>query len=162
VSDISYDVKIWNIETRPGKRKTSYRVTWFVAGERFDEKADTYALADSFRSDLVAAARRGEAFDRVRGLPVSKLRSESDMPFFAFACKYVDMKWPRAAGKSRAGNADAPIVGVCSTAVVIIATAIPASSPATANASSHRRHRPGGRSPARGGTSSRIASVTTS
>jgi hypothetical protein len=29
------------------------------------------------------------------------------MPFYAFACKYVDMKWPRAAGKSRAGNADA-------------------------------------------------------
>ncbi|MEV6621060.1 integrase [Amycolatopsis sp. NPDC051106] len=107
MSDITYDVKIWNIETRRGRRKTSYRVTWFVAGERFDEKADTYALAESLRSNLVAAARRGEAFDRVRGLPVSNLRSEADMPFFAFACKYVDMKWPRAAGKSRAGNADA-------------------------------------------------------
>jgi hypothetical protein len=46
----------------------------------------------SFRSDLVAAARRGEGFDRVRGLPISKLRSQSDMPFFAFACKYVDVK----------------------------------------------------------------------
>ncbi|MBE1502696.1 integrase [Amycolatopsis lexingtonensis] len=107
MSDLTYDVKIWNIETRSGKRKTSYRVTWFVAGERFDETANHYALAESFRSDLVAAARRGEAFDRIRGLPISKLRSESDMPFFAFACKYVDMKWPRAAGKSRAGNADA-------------------------------------------------------
>ncbi|MEV5718474.1 integrase [Amycolatopsis mediterranei] len=107
MSDVTYDVKIWNIETRKGQRKTSYRVTWFVAGERFDEKADTYALAESLRSNLVAAARRGEAFDRVRGLPVSNLRSEADMPFFAFACKYVDMKWPRAAGKSRAGNADA-------------------------------------------------------
>ena len=29
------------------------------------------------------------------------------MPWFDFACKYVDMKWPRAAGKSRAGKADA-------------------------------------------------------
>ena len=47
MGDISYDVKIWNIETRRGARKTSYRVTWFVAGKRFDEKADTYALAES-------------------------------------------------------------------------------------------------------------------
>lgn len=106
MNETSYDVKIWNIETRPGKTKTSYRVTWFVAGERFDEKKATYALAESFRSDLVAAARRGEAFECARGLPVSMLRNENDMPFFAFACKYVDMKWRRAAGKSRAGNAD--------------------------------------------------------
>jgi hypothetical protein len=30
--------------------------------------------AAGFRADLVAASRRGEAFDRTRGLPVSKLR----------------------------------------------------------------------------------------
>jgi hypothetical protein len=29
------------------------------------------------------------------------------MPWFDFACKYIDVNWPRAAGKSRAGNADA-------------------------------------------------------
>lgn len=103
----SYDIKIWNIETRAWKTKTSYRVTWFVAKERFDRPFATFPLAESFRSDLVAAARRGEAFDCVQGLPVSMLRGEADMPFFAFACKYVDMKWPRAAGKSRAGNAEA-------------------------------------------------------
>jgi integrase len=107
MSETSYDVKIWNIETRRGKTKTSYRVVWFVAGQRFDKKLDTYAHAESVRSDLVAAARRGEAFHCTRGLPVSMLRNEADMPFFAFACKYVDMKWPRAAAKSRAGNADA-------------------------------------------------------
>jgi hypothetical protein len=56
---------------------------------------------------MVAALRRGEAFDRTQGLPVSKLRQDNEMPWFDFACKYVDMKWPRAAGKSRAGNADA-------------------------------------------------------
>ncbi|MGW4826691.1 tyrosine-type recombinase/integrase [Amycolatopsis japonica] len=107
MSETSYDVKIWNIETRRGKTKTSYRVVWFVAGQRFDDTLDTYAHAESVRSDLVAAARRGEAFHCTRGLPVSMLRNEADMPFFAFACKYIDMKWPRAAAKSRAGNADA-------------------------------------------------------
>jgi integrase len=40
------------------------------------------------------------------------LRNEAEMPFFAFACKYIDMKWPRAAGKSHAGNADALASGL--------------------------------------------------
>ncbi|MEV4602581.1 integrase [Amycolatopsis sp. NPDC049253] len=106
MNETSYDVTIWNIETRQGKTKKSYRLTWFVAKKRFDEPAKTYALMESFRSDLVAAARRGEAFDRTEGLPVSMLRSKADLSFFDFACKYVDMKWPRAAAKSRAGNAD--------------------------------------------------------
>lgn len=105
--DTTYDVKIWKVERRAWKSKTSYRVVWFVAGVRFGETFETSALADSFRSDLVAASRRGEAFERTQGLPVSKLRQENEMPWFDFACKYIDMKWPRAAGKSRAGNADA-------------------------------------------------------
>lgn len=105
--DLSYDVKIWNLERRVGKTRTTYRVVWFVASARFPRTFQNRALADSFRSDLVAAARRGEAFDREQGLPVSMLRNEAEMPWFDFACQYVDMKWPRAAGKSRAGNADA-------------------------------------------------------
>lgn len=105
--NLTYDVKIWKIEKRIYKSKTSYRVVWLVAKERFSEKFETEALADSFRSDLVAAARRGEAFDIVEGRPVSMLRAENTMTWFEFAQAYVDMKWPRAAAKSRAGNADA-------------------------------------------------------
>ncbi|WP_435070245.1 tyrosine-type recombinase/integrase [Amycolatopsis thermoflava] len=105
--DTTYDVTIWKIETRQGRRKTTYRVVWVVAEERFRRTFDTWALADSFRSDLVQASRRGEAFDRVQGLPISMLRAEVEMSWFDFACKYIDAKWPRAAGKSRAGNADA-------------------------------------------------------
>lgn len=105
--NLSYDVKIWNIEKRRYEHKTTYRVVWLVAKERFSEKFETDALADSFRSDLVAAARRGEAFDTVEGRPVSMLRAENTMTWFEFAQAYVDMKWPRAAAKSRAGNADA-------------------------------------------------------
>ena len=67
--DTTYNVKIWKIETRVRKTKTNYRVVWFVAGARFSDLFDTFALADSFRSDLVAASRRGEAFDRTQGLP---------------------------------------------------------------------------------------------
>jgi len=105
--NLSYDVKIWRIEKRVHTRKTTYRVVWFVAKQRFSEKFETDALADSFRSDLVAASRRGEAFDVIEGRPVSMLRAEKTMTWFDFAQNYVDMKWPRAAAKSRAGNADA-------------------------------------------------------
>lgn len=103
---LSYDVKIWKIEKRAWRSKTTHRVVWFVAAERFSEKFETVALADSFRSDLVAASRRGEAFDSVDGLPVSMRRNENAMSWYDFACAYVDMKWPRAAAKSRAGVAD--------------------------------------------------------
>jgi integrase len=34
------------------------------------------------------------------------MRAQNQMSWFEFAVKYVDMKWPRAAAKSRAGNAD--------------------------------------------------------
>jgi integrase len=105
--DASYDVKFWAIETRVRARTTRHRVTWFVDKERFHEPFSTFALADSFRSELVAAARRGEAFDRVEGLPASMIREKNRMSWFDFAVKYIDMKWPRAAAKSRAGNADA-------------------------------------------------------
>lgn len=104
---LSYDVKIWNLEKREWRSKTSYRVVWFVDGERFTEKFETFALADSYRSELVTASRRGEAFDTAEGLPVSMVRNENVMSWFVFAQKYVDMKWPRAAAKSRAGIADA-------------------------------------------------------
>ena len=80
---------------------------WEVAKKRFRETFDNHTLADSFRSDLVAAARRGEAFDTVEGRPVSMMRAANAMSWHDFAVKYVDMKWPRAAAKSRAGNADA-------------------------------------------------------
>ncbi len=103
----SFDVQIWNIETRPGKRRTSYRVHWSVDKKRFKETFATFAHADSFRSDLMTAARRGEAFDVDEGRPLSMLREKQVMSWYDFAIKYIDMKWTRAAAKSRAGNADA-------------------------------------------------------
>jgi integrase len=105
--DGSYKVRIWAIEERVRARTTRYRVPWFVDDERFRESFNTFAHADSFRSELVAASRRGEAFDRIEGLPASMIREKNRMSWFEFAIKYIDMKWPRAAAKSRAGNADA-------------------------------------------------------
>jgi integrase len=72
----------------------------------FQEPFKTSALADSFRSQLLTAARQGEASNTKSGLPVSMSRQEHTASWYEFACAYVDMKWPDAAGKSRMGIAD--------------------------------------------------------
>lgn len=104
--DTTYDVRIFALETYEGKKSNTYRVRWQVAREAFKLSFKTFALADSFRSDLVSASRKGEAFDRATGLPVSMVRNDNDMSWFDFTCAYVDMKWPDAAGNSRKGIAE--------------------------------------------------------
>lgn len=104
----TYDVRVWKIERRQGKRGFTYRVVWLVEGRRWKESFKTVALADSFRSDLVAATRRGEAFDTASGRPVSMNRAaEPSLTWYEVACDFVDMKWPGAAAKTRASTADA-------------------------------------------------------
>ena len=65
------------------------------------------ALAESFREELISAARKGEAFDIASGRPVSMVRSGKDMSWYDFACKYVDLKWPRVAATTRRTHAEA-------------------------------------------------------
>jgi integrase len=103
----TYDVRVYKTEVWKGKRTITYYVRWKVGARPWKEPFRTCALADSFRSELVAAARGGEAFDVATGRPISVVRAESTESWYGFACSYVDMKWLRAAGKSRMGNADA-------------------------------------------------------
>lgn len=106
----TYDVRIWKIEKVEGKRGASYKVVWLVAGKRFKATHRTAALADSFRSELLTAVRKGEAFDIDTGRPMSTLRRETpDTTWYEFACKYVDMKWPTISGHYRKGVAQALI-----------------------------------------------------
>lgn len=102
----THKVRIWKIEPYKGKRKTTYRVRWIVDGEKFGESFDTSPLADGFRSQLVSAARSGEAFDTTSGLPVSHLRELHRMTWFEFAREYVGMKWPDASPKYRKSLAE--------------------------------------------------------
>jgi integrase len=107
--ETSYDVRIWKIDVYKGKRGNTYNVRWVVRPRvrPFKEPFKTSGLADSFRSQLVSAARKGEAFDLATGLPVSMVRTENSMSWFDFACAYVDMKWKRAAATSRRSTAEA-------------------------------------------------------
>ncbi|MCD0448331.1 hypothetical protein LO762_03840 [Actinocorallia sp. API 0066] len=70
---ISYDVRVYEIETRKNAqgKTTSYRVVWKVERQRFHESFKTKAQADSFRSELKTAANKAEPFDTATGRPVS-------------------------------------------------------------------------------------------
>lgn len=113
MSETTFDVRIWDIREKVGRPrkngkpgKKSYTVRWVVAKKEFPRTFATRPLADGFRSRLVSAQKGGEAFRVADGMPVSMARELDSQPWFAFAQRYVDMKWPRAAAKSRSGNAD--------------------------------------------------------
>ena len=105
--ETSYDVRIWKMEVYRGTRTTSHRVRWSVAGRRWRETFKTAALAEAFRSELVTAARRGEAFGVESGRPVSMERAQRRVSWFDFAREYAVMKWPHLAPNSRRNTARA-------------------------------------------------------
>lgn len=76
----TYDVRVWAIETFEGKTAESYYVRWRAGSRRRKQAFKTKALADSFRTELLAATRRGEAFDADTGLPVSMSPSAATPP----------------------------------------------------------------------------------
>lgn len=105
----SYDVSVWdlreNVSKRTGAdgkpRRSTWTVRWTVASKEFPRTFKTKGLADSFRSELIAAAKRGEAFDTVTGLPASMLRDASSVTWIEHIRAFTDMKWPRLAPNSR-------------------------------------------------------------
>jgi integrase len=103
----TYDVRVWKTDVYRGKTTITYYVQWRVAGERRKEPFKTAALAESFRSALMAAARKGEAFDVESGLPVSMRRVTRELSWYRFACEFVDMKWPGVAATTRRTHAEA-------------------------------------------------------
>ena len=105
----SYKVNFWKTEIYEGKKKTTYYVRWSVETNKndFKERFTSSSLAESFRSDLVSAARKGEPFHITKGLPASMLREKKAVvSWYEHACAYADMKWPDSAPKSRVGVAE--------------------------------------------------------
>ncbi len=103
----SYDVRIWNIETITGKRGTTYRVRWVVGRNApFPRTFSTKRLAESFRSDLISAARKGEAFDIETGLPQSLIPKATSPSWLTFAMDHMDVKWADFSPNTRKSTAD--------------------------------------------------------
>ena len=67
----------------------------------------TAAQADVFRAELLAAARKGQAFNLATGEPESWQRNRPGTTWYAFTCAYVDMKWKTASAKYRRAIAQA-------------------------------------------------------
>ncbi|MFJ3244276.1 tyrosine-type recombinase/integrase [Streptomyces sp. NPDC086782] len=99
--ETTYEVKIYKILTYKGTRKSTYTVRWVVAGKRWREPFDTVALAEGFRSELIRAAGKGEAFVIATGLPVSHRSKSAAMSWYKFAVEYVDARWAQLGGNSR-------------------------------------------------------------
>ncbi|HTP16759.1 MAG TPA: tyrosine-type recombinase/integrase [Streptosporangiaceae bacterium] len=96
----SYDVRIWEIHER-GDAKARYRVRWRVATRRFTRGFEVKALADAFRAQLLAAARRGEGFSTETGMPLSLTRRDHAVSCYEHAEDFVKATWRTAAAKSR-------------------------------------------------------------
>ena len=66
----SQDVQFWAIRKREGRRKP-YEVRWRVDSDQFSRSFLTKALAETYRTKLLMAARAGETFSARTGEPVS-------------------------------------------------------------------------------------------
>lgn len=103
MSQTSYDVRVHAVEKRRNAKGkvTSHRVLWDVDGNRFREPFKLDAQADSFRSSLLVAARRGEAFLISTGRPVSWKQRAPEVTWYALMLDYTSAKWPYIAGTHR-------------------------------------------------------------
>src|SRR6266513_1012041 len=97
----TYDARVYRTEVYKGKKTTTYHVRWKVGGKLWRDGFRTAAQADSFRSALMTAARKGEAFSLATGRPTAWERAKADTSWYEFACAYVDMKWKQASAKYR-------------------------------------------------------------
>jgi hypothetical protein len=106
ISVSSFDVRVFAIRRRAGRM--SFEVRWRVAGRDRSRSFMTRALADSYRAELVRAARKGAGFDPATGEPArwAALGPET-VTWYQHAVAYTEMKWRHLAPHSRASLADA-------------------------------------------------------
>ncbi|MET9416119.1 site-specific integrase [Streptomyces klenkii] len=109
---LSTDVRLWKV-SKVNSKKAPYQLRWTVAGEVKTASFATVTLADSRRSELWQAMKRGEGFDVDSGLPESEVRAAAakanvrpDPNWWDFSREYMAARWRTAAAKTREGLAD--------------------------------------------------------
>ena len=98
-----FDVSVYAIRHRRGRRRP-FEARWQAAGRAKSKSFLTRALADSYRAELVRAARKGMEFDSQTGEPV--LWAEPGpvtVTWYQHAAAYAAMKWP-GPGRTFAGQ----------------------------------------------------------
>ncbi len=102
-----FDVSIYAIRRRPGRR-LPFEVRWRAAGRVRSRSFLTKALADSYRAELVRAARTGLEFDPATGEPTTWNQPEPvTVTWYEHAVSYAAARWPELAAHSRSSLADA-------------------------------------------------------
>jgi hypothetical protein len=102
-----FDVRVYAIRRRTDRRRP-FEVRWHAAGRARSCSFIARRLADSYRAELVRAARQGLEFSQASGEPA--LWGTPPAPnttWYQHAVAYVDMKWPHLAAHSRASVAEA-------------------------------------------------------
>jgi integrase len=103
----AFDVRIYSMRRRTNRR-LPFEVRWHAAGRPRSKSFTTRALADSYRAELVRAARKGLAFDPRTGEPAGWAGpARPSTTWYQHAVAYATMKWPHLAAHSRASLADA-------------------------------------------------------
>ncbi|XKK37250.1 tyrosine-type recombinase/integrase [Nocardiopsis sp. ARC36] len=101
----SNDVDFYRLARK--KRRRGHGVRWVVAGREFSKWFTTEALADNERTKLKQAAKDGESFCTETGQPESVARELKAVSFYDLACEFTDLKWAKAAAKTRQGTSEA-------------------------------------------------------
>jgi len=102
-----FDVSVHAIRRRPGRRRP-FEVRWRAAGRSKSKSFITRKLADSYRAELVRAARMGLDFDPLTGEPAEwHIPEPAIVTWYEEATAYTVMKWPSLAAHSRASVAEA-------------------------------------------------------
>jgi integrase len=106
-NETSYAVKIYKTSQVKGAKGIGHRVRWRVDGQPASETFRTAALADAFRSELITATRKGEAFNIETKLPVSYRGKEAALSWYDFVITWVDATWARTSANQRKNAAKA-------------------------------------------------------
>ena len=103
----AFDVRIHAIRRRPDRRRP-FEVRWHAGGRARSRSFITRALADSYRAELIRAARKGLDFSPGTGEPASWATPEAaTISWLEHAAAYAAMKWPQATAHTRAAIANA-------------------------------------------------------
>jgi hypothetical protein len=97
----SHDVRFWETRQNKTAKGASYTVRWTVAGREKSRTLAGKAGAERYKSRLIQAADKGEAFDIESGLPESLALEVSRVTWLEHASDFMDVRWPKRAAKGR-------------------------------------------------------------
>jgi len=107
MKNITYDVRLYKTEVYKGQKHNSYTVRWKVGVKVWRESFRNKAQAETFRSEINTAAKKGEAFSTETGRPVSWGRNVDIPTWYEFSLDYMDSKWLTASPGHRRDIAEA-------------------------------------------------------